>query len=310
MSRIVVNGASGAIGSLIVEELVRDMAPQDLTLVTRNPARLARWAERGINVVQGDYNDPASLERAYAGGGALMMISGLNILKRVPEHHNAIEAAKAAGIDHIVYTSVSGVHPMNRTPSSSDHYATEVMLWESGLSFTALRNQAYQELMTPMAEVALRTGEWRHVGENGLFSPVSRSDIARCAATILRAPEKHRRVSYEITGPDLISFQDLAARFAALYDRPIRYIPVTADEMWALFDAWGAPRIGNPDATDPPHTFGSNELVENYVAWDELFHAVVSRHVEFITGRKAVTLDETMRAAKPTMLAHLAQPVG
>lgn len=310
MSRIIVNGASGAIGSLIVEELVRDVAPQDLTLVTRNPDRLARWAEQGINVRQGDYTDPASLERAYEGGGTLMMISGLNILKRVPEHRNAIDAAKAAGIDHIVYTSVSGVHPMNRTPSSSDHYATEVMLWESGLGFTALRNQAYQELMTPMAEVALRTGEWRHVGVNGLYSPVSRADIARCAAKILREPQKHCRVSYEITGPELISFRDLAARFAALYDRPIRYIPITPEEMWEQFDAWGVPRIGNPDATDPAHTFGSNELVENYVAWDELFHAVVSHHVEFITGRKAETLDEAMRAAMPAMLARLAQPVG
>ncbi|HJT39090.1 MAG TPA: NAD(P)H-binding protein [Sphingobium sp.] len=310
MPRIVVNGASGAIGSLIVEELMRHVPVADLTLVTRSPAKLAKWVEQGVRVCQGDYCDPASLERAYDGGDTLMMISGLNILKRIPEHRNAIAAAKRAGIGHIVYTSVSGVHPMNRTPSSSDHIATEAMLWESGLDFTALRNQAYSELMTPMAEVALRTGEWRHIGVNGLYSPVSRADIARCAAAILREPERHRRVCYEITGPELISFQDLAARFAQMYERPIRYIPVTAEEMWVLFDSWGVPRVGNPEATDPAHMFGSNELVENYVAWDELFHAVVSRHVEFITGRKAVPLHDVMLAAKGAMLEHLAQPLG
>lgn len=306
MAGIVVNGASGGIGSLIVEELVNHVPAEDLTLISRDPAKLKKWADLGARVCQGDYLNPQSLLRAYEGRDTLMMISSLNILKRIPEHRNAIDAAKQAGIGHIVYTSVSGAHPMNRTPSSTDHIATEAMLWESGLDFTALRNQAYAEFATQMAEVALRTGEWRHVGTNGLYSPVARADIARSAASILRAPEKHRRVIYEITGPELISFQELAARFAAMYDRPIRYIPVTAEEMWAQFDAWSVPRIGNPEASDPPHTFGSNELVENYVAWDELFHAVVSHHVEFITGKKAVPLHDVMLAAKDAMLARLA----
>ena len=308
MAGIVVNGASGGIGSLIVEELVKHVPAKDLTLISRDPAKLKKWADLGARVCQGDYLDPQSLLRAYEGLDTLMMISSLNILKRIPEHRNAIDAAKQAGINHIVYTSVSGAHPMNRTPSSTDHIATEAMLWESDLGFTALRNQAYAEFATQMAEVALRTGEWHHVGTKGLYSPVARADIARSATCILRAPEKHRRVIYEITGPELISFQELAARFAAMYDRPIRYVPVTAEEMWAQFDAWGVPRVGNPVASDPPHTFGSNELVENYVAWEELFHAVVSHHVEFITGQKAVPLHAVMLAAKDAMLARLAAP--
>lgn len=308
MSRTVINGASGQLGRSIVEELARRSPPDMLTLVSRTPDALADWAAKGARVVKGDYRDPESLDAAYAGADTLMMISGLDIRHRVPQHRNAIAAAQKAGIKHIVYTSVSGVHPMNRTPSSGDHVATEKALRESGLGFTCLRNQAYSDFMTMMAEAALRSGKWYHVGERGLFSPVTRADIALCAATILLAPERHDGVAYEITGPELISFQELARRFSELYDRPIEYVPLTAEGMYAKFDEWGAPRVGDPRASDPPVCFGSEELVENYVAWDELFHAVVSHHVELITGKPATPLNDVMLAAKTQMDTRLAMP--
>jgi NAD(P)H dehydrogenase (quinone) len=306
MSRIVINGASGQLGRSIVENLAQHMSPEMLTLVSRTPEALADWAAKGARVAKGDYRDPDSLDAAYAGADTLMMISGLDIRHRVPQHANAIAAAQKAGIGHIVYTSVSGVHPLNRTPSSGDHVATEKMLRESGLGFTCLRNQAYSEFMTMMAEVPLRTGKWYHVGERGLFSPVTRADIALCASTILLAPQRHDGVAYEITGPELISFQELARRFSNLYNRLIDYVPLTAEGMYARFDELGAPRIGDPRAIDPPFCFGSEELVENYVAWDELFHATLSHHVELITGKPATPLGEVMLAAKADMEKRLA----
>jgi NAD(P)H dehydrogenase (quinone) len=309
MGRIVINGASGQLGRAIVNHLASHVSPEALTLVSRTPTSLADWAAKGSRVVQGDYRDPASLDAAYAHGDTLMMISGLDIRQRIPQHRNAIAAAKRAGIQHIVYTSVSGVHPLNRTPSSTDHVVTERDLRESGLGFTCLRNQAYAEFATMMAEMPLRTGKWYHVGERGLFSPVTRADIALCAAKILLAPKGHDGVAYEITGPELISFQELARRFAKLYNRPIEYIPLTAQGMYAKFDEWGAPRIGDPRASDPPVCFGSEELVENYVAWDELFHATLSHHVELITGKPATPLQDVMLAAKPAMEQQLAAPV-
>jgi NAD(P)H dehydrogenase (quinone) len=308
MSRIVINGASGQLGRIIVENLAQSVSPETLTLVSRTPEALSDWAAKGARVVQGDYRDPDSLDAAYAGAETLMMISGLDIRHRVSQHRNAIAAAQRAGVKHIVYTSVSGVHPLNRTPSCTDHVVTEKDLRESGLGFTCLRNQAYSEFMTMMAEAALRTGKWYHVGERGLFSPVTRADIALCAATILLAPKGHDGVAYEITGPELISFQELARRFAELYNRPIEYIPLSAQGMYAKFDEWGAPRIGDPRASDPPVCFGSEELVENYVAWDELFHAVLSHHVELITGKPATPLHEVMVAVKADMEHRLALP--
>jgi NAD(P)H dehydrogenase (quinone) len=308
MNKIVVCGASGQIGRMIVEELAQRTSLDNLTLVTRSIDALADWADKGVRVCRGNYREPALLDAAYTGADTLMLISGLDIRKRVDQHRNVIAAAKRAGIKHIVYTSVSGVHPMNRTPSSRDHVVTEQDLRESGLGYTFLRNQAYAELMTMMAEVPMRTGTWFHVGERGLFSPVSRRDIALSAAMILLEPERHRNVAYEITGPELLSFQELARRFSEMYDRPIKYVPLTAEGMYAKFDEWGAPRVGDPTASDPPVCFGSEELVENYVAWDELFHAVVSHHVEFITGKPARALSEIMEDAKPDMMERLNSP--
>lgn len=304
MSKIVICGATGQLGRLITSEIAKKVAPADITLTTRSPDKLAAEAEAGMRVVQADYRDRSSLDAAFAGCDRLMLISGLNLLQRVPEHRNAIEASEQAGISHIVYTSVSGVHPMNRTPSSTEHYATEQMLQRSSVGYTALRNQAYSEFASEMAVLPLLTGVWEHVGE-GAYSPLARADIAACAAAILLEPAKHRNVSYEITGSEMISFRELSQRFAAMYDRPIEYVPVTPEQMWARFDEWGIPRIGDP-AAPSPHCFGSNELVENYIAWDQLFHAVVSRHVEFITGRPPKPLHETMLEAKPAVLQHLA----
>lgn len=303
MPKIVISGATGQLARLITSEIAQSIPAADITLASRSPEKLADEAAAGMRVVKADYRDRASLDAAYQGCDTLMLISGLNLMKRIPEHRNAIEAAEAAGIKHIVYTSVSGVHPMNRTPSSGDHYATEQMLQKSNLGFTALRNQAYSEFASEMAMVPLMTGVWDHVGE-GLFSPVSRGDIAACAAAILLDPDKHRNVSYEITGPELISFRELSQRFAAMYDRPIEFRPISPEEMWARFDEWGVPRVGDPEAPSP-HCFGSNELVENYVAWAELYHAVLSHHVEFITGKKPRTLNEIMLEAKPMVFEQL-----
>lgn len=259
--------------------------------------------------MKGDYTDTASLDAAYAGNDTLMMISGLNVLQRVPEHENAINAARKAGISHIVYTSVSGAHPRNRTPSSTDHTATEALLRTSGINYTCLRNQAYSEFATDQYAAGLMTGQFHFVGNgDGKFSPVTRADIALCAATILREPDKHQNVVYEITGPELISFRELAGRFAEMYGRPIEYVGLTPEEMWAKFDEWGAPRVGDPSANSATETLkcmGSNELVENYIAWDEQLHAILSHHVEYITGKKPTPLYEVMLAAKPGMEAFL-----
>jgi NAD(P)H dehydrogenase (quinone) len=300
MSKIAISGASGDLGRRVSEILLNRMDAKDLTLVTRNPLGRSDATALGAKVRFGNYRDPDSLEKAYEGADVLMLISGHAVAKRIPEHRNAIAAAKKAGVKHIVYTSVAGIHPRNPTISAGDHIVTERDLYDSGLDYTILRNQTYAELFTPMAQSALGSGIWLQVGDEGLISPVSKRDIAQCAAICLLEPERHSRVTYEITGPDLLSFRDIAGMFSTLYQVPIKYQVISPEEMYAAFDSWGIPRDYTEDAGDPAVTYGSNEVVTAYIAFDEGYHAILSHHVRFITGKKPVPLLQVITQAKPS----------
>lgn len=299
MSRIAVSGASGDLGRRTTEILLQHTSPQELTLVTRTPEGVSDKAALGARVCRGNYRDLASLEAAYAGNDVLFLISGHAVTKRVPEHRNAIAAAKSVGMKHIVYTSVAGVHPRNPTLSASDHIVTERDLHESGLGFTILRNQTYAEFFTPMAQPALQSGRWFQVSDRGLVSPVSKRDIALCAANCLLEPDKHRGVTYEITGPELLTFKEISEMVSGLYNVPIEYVVVTPEEMYSKFDSWGIPRGYTEDAADPAVTYGSDELVTAFVAFGQGYHAVLSHHVQFIAGKKPYSLRQILEADRP-----------
>jgi NAD(P)H dehydrogenase (quinone) len=294
--KFVISGASGILARLIADELVAKIPASDLILSTRNPAALEDWAGRGAKVVRGDHGDLDSLKAGYEGGRRLMAISGLNIGQRIQEHSNVIEAAKAVGIEHITYTSVAGVHPGNPTPSAKEHLATERMLWASGLSFTALRDQLYSELLYDQLKVlALPTGKWLHIGEKGHIAPVSRSDIAASAAATMLAPEKHDRVVYEMTGPERLTYREIAQIGARVFGKPIEYIPIPPEQMQEMLAKIGAKREPNPTSDFPPVRFGSDELVNQFIANDEGYLDILSYHVEFLTGRKPRSLESVLQ---------------
>ncbi len=296
-SRIVISGASGALGRQIAELLCQHLSPGQLVLASRHPEGLADWAARGATVLQADPKEPTSLHRAYEGCDRLMLISGLDIGHRVAEHQAAFDAARAVGIKHVTYTSVGGAHPRNPTPSSIEHVATERLLWASGLSFAALRNHLYAELVYDMLwDAPLRTGRFEHLGEHGHLSPVSRADIAACAAAILLAPQDHDRVIYELTGPERLRLRDVATLGSDLFDRPIEYVPLTVEQTYAYFDALGVPRQGVPDAPIVPVRFGSDEMVRNAIAIEAGYQDMLSHHVQYLTGRAPRSLRDVLLA--------------
>jgi NAD(P)H dehydrogenase (quinone) len=231
----------------------------------------------------------------------LMLISSLDVTKRVPEHRNAIAAAKAAGVRHIVYTSCGGIHPRNPVLSVSDHIVTEGDLRDSGLGYTILRNQTYSEVFPTLAAPAVvPSGKWYQAAGYGRFAPVSKRDIARCAVTCLLNSGWHDKALYEITGPELLSYREIAAIAADIYGVPIEYIPITVDERFAQFDAMGIPRKFDPDM--PTHEFAqkwcSEEMVSQDVGFAGNFYAILSDHVELITSRKPMPLREVFALCK------------
>jgi len=301
MSGIVISGASGDLGRRVTDILLVENPAIELTLVTRTPEKLAEYAARGISVRPGDYQRPDLLEAAYEGSDVLFLISGLNLGRRVSEHRNAIGAAQRAGIKHVVYTSVGGVQPKNPALSAMDHYQSELDLRASGLEYTILRNALYAEIVSNiLVAPAAEHGVMAQATGHGYLAPVAKSDIARCVAACLLQPSEHSGAVYEITGPELLNFEEIAAIGAEVHGTPIEYRPITAEERLAFFDSIGIPRTYDPDM--PPsadgHMWASDELVSADVAIAEGYQAVLSRHVKQITGHDPEPLRAVMERVK------------
>ncbi|MCR3721983.1 MULTISPECIES: NAD(P)H-binding protein [Prauserella salsuginis group] len=301
MSRIVVSGASGDLGRRVTDLLLRADPNRELTLVSRTPDKLAHHTGPGILLREGDHRKLELLEAAYQGGDVLFLISGLNLGRRVEEHRNVIAAAQKAGIRHIVYTSVGGVQRRNPALSAIDHYQSELDLRVSGLEYTFLRNALYAEIVSNiLVAPGADTGRMEQATGDGYLAPVSKANVARSAAACLLDPEAHAGAVYEITGPELLNFERIAAIGTEVYGRPIEYVPITAEERLAFYDSIGIPRTYDPDMPPSPdgHMWASDELVTAEIAIAKGYQAIQSRHVEQITGHEPEPLRTVMERAK------------
>ena len=295
---IVVTGASGAFGQMVTELLLQRMEPSELTLVSRKPAALAKATELGSRARYGDFDNRDSLVTAFAGARRMLLISTLDVgERRRRQHQAAIDAAVAAGVEHIVYTSSVGIHPHSPAFVVADHLYTEEAVRKSGMAFTFLRDSQYAEVITNMiAPTAIATGQWVSSAADGCMAFVSKKDCVACAAVVLTTPG-HEGATYEITGPELLSFKDAARIAAEVTGRKIEFIAVSHDEMQARFDAAGIPRRYSEgmfnEKTGP---WASEEMMSYERAIREGYFAVCSHHVKLITGRPASSLRDVFVA--------------
>lgn len=298
---IIVSGASGGFGRAATELLLDMVPPEDLILTTRDPARLAHLAERGVTVRRADFDDPSSLAEAFRGGTRMLLISTARVGTRVGQHKNAMTAAVAAGVRQIAYTSIiSADRPDNPAIVKLDHRATEIALIESGAEWTFLRDNQYGDAMAYAAmPVAFQAGIWKTNWGNGRVGFVDRSDCVACAAAVL-TQEGHGNKAYDVTGPETFSFRDVAALAAGIKGRPLPAEDVSDEENYAIFDAVGVPRDASDDP-DPnvPIPWSSNDMVTFGQAIREGYMDIVSDTVERLTGRPPTPLRTRMEAAAP-----------
>src|SRR3954470_1672816 len=192
---LVISGASGQLGRAVTAELLQSVDPSQLILVTRDPSKLD---VPGASVRRGGWDDPASLVEAFAGGTRLLLISGDRMGARVPGHLAAIDAARAAGVGFIAYTSIPNPSDNNPIVVAAEHRATEEHIRASGAAWCFLRNNIYTEMMRGPLEQARSTGKL--VTNGGPVGLVARADCAAAAAAVL-AGEGHEGREYDITGP-------------------------------------------------------------------------------------------------------------
>jgi NAD(P)H dehydrogenase (quinone) len=283
---IVITGASGQLARGVIEAALERVAPNDLILVTRTPDALAHYAERGAQVRHGDFSDPASLAAAFAGGERMLLISADVVGVRVAQHRAAIDAAVAAGVGFIAYTSIANPVAENPAAVVPDHRATEQKLRESGVEWAFLRNSVYADLEAGSLAAAQATGTLVTNAGDGRVAYVAREDAAAAAAAVITGGD-HAGRAYDITGPELLDAAARADVFAAIAGRPIEVVHVD-DEAFAsgLADAAALPiEVGRLLAT-----FGR--------AAREGMLDVLSTDFEQLTGRAPTSLRDVLEASR------------
>ena len=304
--KLVVSGASGQFGRKATRLLLERVAADDLILVTRNPDALAEARAQGADVRFSDFDEAESLPPAFAGGDRLLLISTLSVGRRAAQHGRAIDAAKAAGIGHVVYTSTGGMHADNPAIVVPDHRATEEKLKASGLDFTLMRDSLYAEAaLLQILPRAIGMGQMRSASKEGQVPFVAKEDCVAAAVEAL-AGENHAGRIYEITGPELFSMRDLCALAEAMTGRRVEFVPISDEEFDADLAAAGIPAEYEEGMEHPVIGTSSRKDILSYEqgvrgGW----FALLSDDVERLTGRRPMSLrdnferhrDEIMRLA-------------
>ena len=239
---ILVTGANGQLGRRIVEQLVaRRGSASGIAASVRYPARAADLAERGIAVRQADFDRPVDLAAAFTGVDKLILVSTDGPKEvRIGRHRKAIEAARAAGVGHILYTSLIDVAADSPADLAAVHRATEADLAASGVKFTALRNPLYADFLPMTVGAALATGVFQLPAGRGRASFVSRVELAEAAAAAALAPALARQV-YQLTGQATHDYHEVAAAVARATGRTVRYQPIGEDAYAEELEASGLP---------------------------------------------------------------------
>ncbi|GAA0298765.1 NAD(P)H-binding protein [Kineococcus aurantiacus] len=283
MTTYAVTAASGHLGRLAVEALLeRGVPAADVVAVVRTPAKVADLADRGVVVRPGDYSDPASLPAALAGVDRLLLVSGSEVGQRVAQHTNVVEAAKAAGVQRIVYTSLLRADT-TQSPLAPEHKATEEVLAASGLQHVVLRNSWYLENYTERLGEYLGSGQVLGATHGGKVSAATRADYAAAAAAALVGEDTTSR-THELAGTTF-DFTELAATITDVTGTTVVSRDLPGEEYEQALTGFGL------DAG----TAGFVAALDASIARGDLF--TDSRDLEQLIGRPATTLAEAVRAA-------------
>ena len=271
LPRLAITGATGALGGQVAAELAATGLAQ--RLVVRTPAKAPELANSAVTVCS--FGDRVAAEAALAGVETLLMVSAAESEDRLDQHRTFVDAAAAAGVRHIVYTSFFAASADATFTLGRDHYATEEHIKASGMEWTFLRDNFYADVM---ADFVGDDGVIRGPANDGRVSLVGRSDVARCAVSILHEPAPHVRKTYELTGPEALTLTEVAAILSDSLQRDIRFHNETIPEAYESRKAWPAPE------------WQYDAWVSTYTAIASGKLAGLSNDVEALTGRKPLSV--------------------
>lgn len=236
---IAITGATGQLGQHVIEHLLKIVSASQIVAIVRNPAKADALSKQGITVRQADYTDQAAFTAALTGVEKLLLISSSEVGQREPQHKNVINAAKAAGVKFIAYTSL--LHA-DKSPLglADEHVATEKALADSGIPYALLRNGWYTENYLASAPPAIEHGVFIGAAGDGKIAAATRADYAAAAATVI-AQDGHAGNVYELAGDSAWTLSDLAAELSKQSGKPVTYQNLSEADFAAALKSVGLP---------------------------------------------------------------------
>lgn len=283
---ILITGATGQLGKATIDSLLKKIPASGIAALARDEHKAAELRSKGIDVRIGDYTNKDSLLAAFNGVEKVLLISASEVTERIQQHINAIDAAKKAGVTHLIFTSVDMKDMSNSAISflSQSYMQTDTYLKESGLTYTILHNTLYSDMIPIyIGEKALETGVFFPAGE-GKVPFATRSDMGEAAAVVLTT-NGHENKEYILSADTTYSFGDVATMLSELSGNSVRYIDPPKDVYVEQLTSMGVP--------------------EMYITFFAAFAEAIKRD-EFNTGRSDM---EQLLGRKPTPLKEYLQSV-
>ncbi|MHA8115530.1 SDR family oxidoreductase [Kosakonia cowanii] len=236
---IALTGATGQLGQFVVEALLKTVPAKEIVAIVRNPPKAEALSKQGLIVRQGDYNDQAALTQALAGVEKLLLISSSEVGQRAAQHRNVINAAKAAGVKFIAYTSLlhADTSPLGL---HVEHVETEKLLAESGIPYALLRNGWYSENYLASAPAALAHGVFLGAAGEGKIASATRADYAAAAARVI-SEEGHAGKVYELAGDKAWTLSELATLLSEASGKKVVYQNLSEADFAAALKGAGLP---------------------------------------------------------------------
>lgn len=290
---LLVTGASGQLGRSVINHLLDtfNVPAAQIIATTRTPANLADLAARGVVVRAADFNDPASLAKAFAGASRALIISTNELEvqgKRREQQLAAVTAASKAGVAHLLYTSMPNPEPGSPVHFAPDHYDTEQAIKASGIPYTIFRNGWYDENLFMATPQILASGQWYTSAGDGRISYGARDDLAAAIAAGL-ASGTDESATYTLTGPQAYTTAEVAALVTEVTGKPIQVVQLSDDALTEGMKSAGLPEpfaklLVSFDATTRGGGLG-----------------MVTDAVETLSGRKSVSLKQFLETNKAAL---------
>jgi len=296
MGKIIITGVDGNFGGYAARSIMQKVPLEKLIFTAPNKQALEQFAAQGVETRYANFNNPSQLEEAFAGGEVLLLISMPFVgEKRRMAHKNAIDAAKAAGVKKIIYTSIVGCgHEECDAYEIRDHKYTEEYLLNSGLKYVFLRNAQYGEAMiSAFEEAANSDGILKNNMGNGRMAHVSRNDCAEAAACVAAGAGEDNAIYY-ITGPTANTMEEFCAIGSEVTGKKVTYQYIDDDAMYAFFESIGVPRYtdGEWAETAKAFPFCAEGMVTFGAAIRKGQMDRCTNDFELLTGKKPISVRE------------------